>query len=131
MFPFISRLGRWATGLVPQWIIQRVVGLVVERLLGGKQEIACSLETISSLITDCQLQRIDLLKVDVERAELDVLQGVESQHWPLIRQVAMEAHENDLEAIKSLLYSVGMSVTIVQDPHLKNSKLFNLYAIRE
>lgn len=30
---------------------------------------------------------MDLLKIDVERAELEVLAGVEAAHWPLIRQV--------------------------------------------
>lgn len=35
-------------------------------------------------------RRIDLLKIDVERAELQVLQGVAAHHWPAIRQVAME-----------------------------------------
>ena len=32
-----------------------------------------------------------LLKVDVERAELAVLRGVSAAHWPIVRQVAMEA----------------------------------------
>lgn len=31
---------------------------------------------------------MDLLKIDVERAELEVLAGVEAAHWPLIRQVS-------------------------------------------
>jgi FkbM family methyltransferase len=35
-------------------------------------------------------RRVDLLKVDVERAELQVLQGVQQQHWPLIQQLALE-----------------------------------------
>ena len=32
-------------------------------------------------------RQVDLLKVDVERAELDVLRGISSQDWPRIRQV--------------------------------------------
>jgi FkbM family methyltransferase len=31
-----------------------------------------------------------LLKVDVERAELQVLQGVQQQHWLHIQQLALE-----------------------------------------
>ena len=33
---------------------------------------------------------VDLLKVDVERAELSVLQGVKDEDWPRIKQVAVE-----------------------------------------
>lgn len=36
---------------------------------------------------------VNLLKVDVERAELDVLLGVQPRHWPLIQQVAMEVSQ--------------------------------------
>jgi hypothetical protein len=35
-------------------------------------------------------RRVALLKVDVERAELRVLQGVAQQDWPAIEQVVME-----------------------------------------
>jgi FkbM family methyltransferase len=35
-------------------------------------------------------RRVDLLKVDVERAELLVLQGIAPHHWPIIEQVTME-----------------------------------------
>jgi len=40
----------------------------------------------------CNVPRrnIHLLKVDVERAELLVLQGISQQHWPIIQQVTME-----------------------------------------
>lgn len=34
-------------------------------------------------------RQVDLLKIDVERAELEVLAGVEAAHWPLIRQVGV------------------------------------------
>lgn len=30
---------------------------------------------------------VDLLKIDVERTELQVLAGVDAVHWPLVRQV--------------------------------------------
>ncbi len=36
-------------------------------------------------------RRVDLLKVDVERAELNVLKGILPEDWPRIRQVSMHA----------------------------------------
>lgn len=36
------------------------------------------------------LSTVDLLKIDVERAEVDALRGVEPSDWPQIQQVVME-----------------------------------------
>jgi hypothetical protein len=33
---------------------------------------------------------VGLLKINVERAELEVLQGLEPRDWPLVRQVAAQ-----------------------------------------
>ena len=35
-------------------------------------------------------REVALLKVNVERAEMDVLKGIRQQHWPLIKQVGMQ-----------------------------------------
>lgn len=43
--------------------------------------------TVSDLIRRHGLERVDLLKIDVEGAELDVLHGIEQEHWPRIQQV--------------------------------------------
>ncbi len=37
---------------------------------------------------------MDLLKVDVEGAELDVLRGVDPQDWARIRQVVVEVRSS-------------------------------------
>ena len=41
----------------------------------------------SQLIHEHPRRRVSLVKVNVERAEEDVLMGVETRHWPLIDQV--------------------------------------------
>ena len=41
----------------------------------------------SQLIHEHPHRRVSLVKVNVERAEEDVLMGVETRHWPLIDQV--------------------------------------------
>jgi hypothetical protein len=55
---------------------------------------------------------INLMKVDVERAEWQVLQGIQQQHWPLIQQVAMEVrasecHEHMLVGFTQTALAVG------------------------
>ncbi len=42
------------------------------------------------------LQRVDLLKVDVERAELDVLQGVAPDDWSAPEPTAVWPHKRPL-----------------------------------
>lgn len=68
-----------------------------ERLEGryDRQMMTCELRTLSSFLREERLPRVDLLKVDVERAELDVLTGIEEGDWPKIKQVAIEAHDED------------------------------------
>jgi hypothetical protein len=68
-----------------------------------------------------------LLKVDVERAELDVLRGVREEHWPLVRQVAMEVHdgggggEGVASTSKSLRNGVHHANAVVWEPVTSSS----------
>lgn len=70
------------------------------------------LTTVSALLRRPELglgNGVDLLKVDVERAELAVLRGVDAADWPRIRQVSMEVHDVDgqLERVLDLLRTQG------------------------
>ena len=80
------------------------------------------------------LEQVDLLKVDVERAELAVLRGISDSDWPKIRQIVLEVHDIDgrLAEVKRLLTEhAGFHVTAVeQDRNLRGSTLFNIYAVR-
>jgi FkbM family methyltransferase len=58
-------------------------------------EIACRVETLSSIVDEQRLERIDFLKLDVEGSELLALSGIVDAHWPLIGAVAAEVHDVD------------------------------------
>lgn len=77
---------------------------------------------------------MDLLKIDVERAELAVLHGISDSDWPRIRQIVLEVHDIDgrLAEVKRLLSeSAGFQVLAVeQDINLRGSTLYNIYAAR-
>ena len=81
------------------------------------------------------LDRVDLLKVDVERAELAALSGIAMSDWPKIQQVVLEVHDiaGRLTAVKSLLVEkAGLQLTAVeQDPALQGTTLYNIYACRQ
>lgn len=55
----------------------------------GASEVQCAVTTLSRLMRDYRLATIELLKVDVEGAELSVLQGIDADHWPHIAQVTL------------------------------------------
>ena len=81
------------------------------------------------------LERVDLLKIDIERAELAALNGIAMSDWPKIQQVVLEVHDvaDRLAAVKSLLMEkAGLHLTAVeQDPSLQGTTLYNVYACRQ
>ncbi len=106
-------------------------GLLEERF--RSETFECRLRVLSDVIDECEVGCIDLLKIDVQKAELEVLAGLREEHWKLIRQIVIEVHdlEGRLEQIERLLQERGFQVVIEQDPLLKGSVLYNLFAIRD
>jgi amino acid adenylation domain-containing protein/FkbM family methyltransferase len=105
--------------------------LLRERL--ATTTVTCPLSTVSAVIRREGLERIDLLKVDVEKAEHLVLAGVANEDWPRIRQVIVEVHDEDgrLAAITALLEQRGFRVVVDQEASLVGTNLHNVYAVRE
>jgi hypothetical protein len=91
------------------------------------------MRTLSEVIAEYGVGRIDLLKVDVEKAELDVLNGIAGEDWPKIQQVVVEVHDLDhrVETIKRLLTAAGLrSISVDQPPTLKDTNIFTIFATR-
>lgn len=99
----------------------------------GCQTFECDLVPLSAVIVDERVEVIDLLKIDVQKCELEVLQGIEARHWSRVRQIVMEVHElgGRLEGVVELLRTQGFDVVVEQDPLLAGSVLFNLFAWSE
>ncbi|MBB5061666.1 FkbM family methyltransferase, partial [Granulicella aggregans] len=109
---------------------QMLDNLLNERLQG--ERISCKLRTLSSIISEESISKIDLLKIDVEKSELDVLRGIEEQDWSKIRQIILEVHDanNRLDLITTLLSRHGFEINIDQDASLRSTALYNVYARR-
>jgi hypothetical protein len=85
------------------------------------------------MIREHNIQQIDLLKIDVEKSEMDVLLGIENQDWPKIKQLFIEVHdlEHRIQKITALLQEQGFSeIKVEQEPILLGSDIFSLYAWR-
>ncbi|MDN0201121.1 FkbM family methyltransferase [Streptomyces sp. S.PNR 29] len=90
---------------------------VIERKHTG-YEVRASVERLSSFLGD--RPRLDLLEVDVEGSEMDVLLGIDAEHWPRIDQVILEVQDIDgrLSAVRSLLDDRGLVSTVDYSPLL-------------
>jgi len=68
--------------------------------------------TMSAVIDQTGVPAIDLLKIDTESDELAVLRGISDAHYPIIRQITIEAHSSDLQAeIEKLLSDKGFTIS--------------------
>ena len=97
------------------------------------EEVTANLRRLSSVIEQEKVKKIDLLKIDVELAELDVLKGIDDQDWPKIEAVVIEVHDVDgrLDEIKSLLTMHHISdFTIFQEDGMKGGNIFHVCARR-
>ncbi|HEX8282852.1 MAG TPA: amino acid adenylation domain-containing protein [Pyrinomonadaceae bacterium] len=96
------------------------------------ESFLCRLVSVSDVIREHGVERIDLLKIDVQKSELEVLQGIADGDWPKIEQVVLEVHDVDgrLEQIVSLLEARGFRVAVEQEVMLKETRLFDVYCVR-
>jgi len=126
--PYLRRL---------RWFPPSLRSLILDHRLRSAfqiEQVICQLRTVSDILRNHIVQRIDLLKVDVEKSELDVLLGIEGQDWPKIKQVVVEVHdlEHRVEKITALLKEHGFrKITVEQEPVFKDHNIFNLYALRQ
>lgn len=79
--------------------------------------LSVPMTTLSSLIKANTIDRIDLLKIDAEGCEVDILNALEPQHWELIRQLAVEVHdqEKNLPKVIDIIETNGMKAVPVDD----------------
>jgi 31-O-methyltransferase len=78
------------------------------------ERVTVPVTTLGQELAQRRLGEVALLKIDVERAELDVLSGVADSQWPAIRRVVVEVHDIDgqLDRVTSLLSWHGYTVRV-------------------
>nr|QEO74685.1 AMP-dependent synthetase and ligase [uncultured bacterium] len=73
----------------------------------------CPVKTLSDVIREHGIERIDLLKIDVEGSEFEVLSGIQETDWRRIKQIAIEVHSRlILKRITSLLEAHGFRYVV-------------------
>lgn len=92
----------------------------------------CELRPLRDVLPELSLRRVDLLKIDVERAELDVLRGLDDEGWEAIAQLSCEVHDEDgrLATVVGELERRGFRVAADQDEVMRGTEVHMVYATR-
>jgi FkbM family methyltransferase len=103
--------------------------LLSDRFRG--ETIRVRLRTLSDVIEERAVERVHLLKINVEKAELDVLRGVRGEHWSRIDQAVVEVDVASLlPEVVATFETNGFDVHVEQDPLLARTELRYVYAVR-
>jgi len=71
------------------------------------------LVSLSDVIREQGIERIDLLKVDAEKSEADILAGLRDEDWAKIGQVVLEVHSDELlEKVSGMLRAHGFEIAV-------------------
>jgi len=119
-------------GFLPEPLLSFAVDRIVD-FAYWEQKVKCEIKTISEIIVEQSIEKIDLLKIDVEKAELGVLQGINELDWSKIKQIVIEIHniDNRLDQVIALLRSKDfLQINQEQDPMFKHLDIYSVYAKR-
>jgi DUF1009 family protein len=120
---------------VPKFLRERVVKSSIRMMYKG-EKVPCQIRTLSEIIEENNIEKIDYLKVDAENYERQFLAGILDEDWEKIQQIAMEIHEhikggeNLLEEINELLEKKGFKVILDKESRFSIMGVHMLYAIK-
>lgn len=106
---------------------------IARQIKKGAVTVNCKLTTVSNVVEEYKIPKIDLLKVDCEGAELSVLRGIKNEHWPLIGKIVAEVHdvEGRMEVITNLLKQHGfVNIHTEKEKGFEETHLTNIFATR-
>jgi natural product biosynthesis luciferase-like monooxygenase protein/FkbM family methyltransferase len=111
-----SIIGSWLQKVAPEnkgaVLPQGELDALIEEQLQSETYV-CQLRTLSEIIRENNVERVDLLKIDVEGSEYNVLAGLDEADWKKIRQIVIEVHTEELlERIKILLERHGFDLFV-------------------
>ncbi len=110
--------------------LDQIFGKELSDFLNQAELRTAQVRTISSVMREYAITDVDYLKIDVEGDEIAVLQGIEEQHWSIIRQVVVETHSEQLRE-EARAYLEDRQYQVFEDAGLSSALGdANLYARR-
>lgn len=104
--------------LLPSSIRSLLLHVGMKKVFETGKKVDCEVRTVSEIIHEYDIRCIDLLKVDVEKSELDVLMGIKDHDWQKIKQVVVEVEDfsRQSETVVGLLDKQGFKqIKLEQD----------------
>jgi FkbM family methyltransferase len=110
--------------------LKNFVAELVRKYYMKSQAIKCELRTLSEILRQHRIPRVDLLKIDAERSEQPILGGLAEDDWPKIRQMVVEVHEGEdaTRAMVDVLRRRGFRAAVEPNPTFPSLSL--VYATR-
>jgi FkbM family methyltransferase len=96
----------------------------------GENYVEVNTDTIDSLLTDLNIEKVNWVKIDVEGAEYDVLLGAVKTLTNNNINLIIEVRSANKDKVSNFLKSLGYSVSILESYNLDDEKLsfYNLFA---
>ncbi len=115
------------------WVPRFLTPLLARYLRAGARQHRCGLSTLSDVIAEQSIRRIDLLKIDCEGAEEAVLSGLRQEDEDKVQQAVIEVFDTDGRAdrVEARLRRMGLTQIVREkEAALASTPLINLYARR-
>jgi phthiocerol/phenolphthiocerol synthesis type-I polyketide synthase E len=103
--------------------------VISKRLIENFKKLNCQTISLSYFIEQKNIPRIDLLKIDAEKSEIDILEGIKRTDWRKIKNIIIESHtQNNSRLIAKLLNKNGYKIDTHQESNFKSTKINNIIA---
>jgi FkbM family methyltransferase len=97
----------------------------------GAIDVPVEVRRLPDVLELLDVERVDLLKLDAEGAELDILGSLRPEDWARIDNILMEVHTRDnSQALVTMLETAGFTCDVSNVAALDGTGFSNLYATR-
>ncbi|KAH7019725.1 amino acid adenylation domain-containing protein [Ilyonectria destructans] len=107
---------------------------IADRMSHGARQYPVSVKRLSQFLQGrVGFQKIDLIKIDVEGGELEVLRGIDDEHWPLIQNIVMEVWDSSgqLGDAEKFLMTKGFTVESALVPWINGrAEMLKMYMVK-
>jgi len=95
-------------------------------------QMTAQIKTLTALVVAEKITKIDLLKIDAQKSELDILRGANAEVWDMTDRVIVETHDinGSAKAIIALLKDKQFEVTLGHHPLHRSSTVRLINATR-